>query len=159
MPPPTLPVARCLDALLRYEIAAVGSYRSAEIVLAADRAALAAVHRSHEFAAATLHQQIAALGQSPSDGPGLWDALPTLVAASTALSARWAVLTVLRGVERHGIETYESACRIPVLPAEICAAIESTLLPLMHGNLRTLEQLSARPGGETTRTAGAARLA
>ena len=56
MPPPTLPVARCLDALLRYEIAAVGSYRSAEIVLAADRAVLAAVHRSHELAAATLHR-------------------------------------------------------------------------------------------------------
>jgi hypothetical protein len=159
MLPSMTPAARCLDALLRYELAAVRCYRFAETVVGADRDALAAVRRSHEFAVATLSQQILRLGQRPSDGPGLWDVLPTLVEASTALAARWAVLTVLRGTERHGIEAYEAACRIPVLPPEISVEIESTLLALMHGNVRTLEQLSARPGGNTAPGVKAVRLA
>ncbi|HET6572231.1 MAG TPA: hypothetical protein VFG68_01405 [Fimbriiglobus sp.] len=145
MLPSLSPAARCLNALLRYELAAVRCHRFAAAVLPADRETLTAVRRLHELAAATLRQRVVLLGQPPSDGPGLWDALPALVEASTALSARWAVLRVLRGAERHGIETYESACRIPALPAEIRVAIESTLLPLMHGNVRTLEQLDARP--------------
>lgn len=155
MPPSVSFAARCLDALLRYELAAVRCYRFAGTVLAAERDELAAVRRSHEFAVATLHSQVVLLGQRPSDGPGLWDVLPALVEASTALSARWAVLTVLRGTERHGIEAYETACRIPVLPADAGVVIETTLLTLMHGNLRTLEQLSARPEGDTP--AGARR--
>lgn len=159
MSPSVSPAARCLDALLRYELAAVRCYRFAGTVLAADRDELAAVRRSHELAVATLHRQVVLLGHLPSDGPGLWDVLPALVEASTALSARWAVLTVLRGAERHGIEAYEAACRIPVLPADVGVVIESTLLTLMHGNVRTLEQLSARPGGDRPPGVRAVRLA
>src|SRR5687768_7455572 len=99
MLPSMSPAARCLDALLRYELAAFRCYRFAETVVGADRDALAAVRRLHEFAAATLSQQVIRLGQRPSDGPGLWDVLPTLVEASTTLSARWAVLAVLSGTE------------------------------------------------------------
>ena len=145
MPASSPSIVRCLDALFRYELAAAHCYRFAENVLTAERDALIAVRRSHEFAAATLHQQIVVQGQSTSDGPGLSGALPTLVKASTVLSARWAVLTVLLGTERHGIATYSAACRIPVLPATACVTIESTLLPLMHGHVRTLEQMASRP--------------
>jgi hypothetical protein len=159
MPLPSPCVARCLDALLRYELAAVRCYLFAESVLPADRDVLTAVRRSHEFAASDLHKQIAVLGQPPSDGPGLWGALPTLVKASTTLSCRWAVLTVLLGTERHGIATYTAACRIPILPTAVCVTVESTLLPLMHGHVRTLEQLASRSEDGTPRAVGAARLA
>lgn len=159
MPASSPSVVRCLDALFRYELAAVHCYRFAEEVLLAERDALIAVRRSHEFAAATLHQQIVVQGQPPSDGPGLWSALPALVEASTVLSARWAVLTVLIGTERHGIATYSAACRIPVLPATACVTIESTLLPLMHGHVRTLEQMASRLDEVMPRAAGVARLA
>jgi hypothetical protein len=159
MPLPSPSVARCLDALLRYELAAVRCYPFAEKVLPADRDVLTAVRRSHEIAAANLDQQITVLGQPPSDGPGLWGALPTLIEASTILAPRWAVLTVLVGTERHGIATYTAACRIPVLPATVCVTIESTLLPLMHGHVRTLEQLASRAADGTPRAVGAARLA
>jgi hypothetical protein len=146
MPPSCLSAVRCLDALCRFELAAARSYRFAENVLPADRDALSSLRRSHEFAAATLHQQLVNLGQLPAAGPGLWEALSTLVEATTTLSARWAVLTVLIGTERHGIETYAAACRIPILPPALCVVIESTLLPLMQGHVLTLEQLTARPG-------------
>lgn len=159
MPASSPPIARCLDALLRYELAAVHCYRFVENVLPAERDALTAVRRSHEFAAATLHQQIVVQGQLPSDGPGLWGALPTLLEASTVHSARWAVLAVLLGTEHHGIATYSSACRIPILPATACVTIESTLLPLMHGHVRTLEQMASRLGAEVPRAAKVARLA
>lgn len=87
MPVSLLSVVRCLDALFRYELAAVRCYRFAENLLTAERDALAAVRQSHEFAAATLHQQIVVQGQRPSDGPGLWGALPTFIEASTRLFA------------------------------------------------------------------------
>ncbi|HVK18581.1 MAG TPA: hypothetical protein VM533_16725 [Fimbriiglobus sp.] len=144
MPLSISPAARCLDALFRYELAAARCYLLAETFLIAERDTLSTIRRSHEVAAATLHNQILILDHPPSDGPGLWGALPTLVTASTALCACWAVLTVLIGSERHGIATYSAACRIPVLPSPVCIIFESTLLPMMNGHVRTLEQLTAR---------------
>jgi hypothetical protein len=156
-----LSVARCLDTLLRYELAAVRGYLSAEWALpaAAEREALATVRRSHELAAAALRQHVAVLGQPPSAGPGLWGVFGALVEASVARSGRRAVLTVLLWSERHGIETYGAACRIPGLPAASRILIESALLPDLHGHVRELEHLIARPDGEPAKPAVAARSA
>src|SRR5690349_4099460 len=107
-----LSAARCLDALLRYELAAVRGYLSAEQALphGPDRDALTTVRRSHELAAVALRQHLAALGQPPASGPGLWGAVGALVEAAAARSGRRAVLTLLLWSERHGIETYAAAC-------------------------------------------------
>jgi hypothetical protein len=149
LPLPT--ASRCLDALLRYELATIQCYQFAESVLPDDRYTLSAIRRSHEFAAAALGQHITRLGRLPSTEPGLWGALGTLVEASTAFSARWAVLTMLLWSERHGIETYVSACRIPGLPVASCLLMESTLLPSLHGHVRSLEQVIALRDGHTPR--------
>ncbi len=122
-----------------------------------------------QIALAGLHGQYVALGDTWRDQEydkfrqefeqALSQHERSLFAEAEARSGRRAVLTVLLWSERHGIETYGAACRIPGLPAASRILIESALLPDLHRHVRELEHLFARPDGEPAQPAVAARSA
>ena len=112
LPTPTS-AAKCLNSLLRFELAVVRCYRFAEQLLGdhPDRAALARMRAAHEAAAADLTAHIAAHGQSPSHDPGLWGSLISLAETSAVVFGRHAILTVLLWAEQHARDTYRAARR------------------------------------------------
>jgi hypothetical protein len=156
MPSHPLSAAKCLDALLRYELAAIRCYQTAESILRspADRDALAAIRRTHEAAAGTLQNHVTTCGQTPSAEPGLWSVLLTLVETSALCSGRRGVLTMLLWAEQHGIQTYESARCIAGLPAVSRVLIETALLPYLHEHVRGLEQVIAQDSATLARARG-----
>ena len=143
--PPTT-AARCLNALLRYELAAIRCYQFAEHVVSCpgDRDELAGIRRNHEAVAAELCEHVSGCHERPARDPALWGVLNTLVETSSALFGRRSMLTVLMWSEQHGVKTYESAAQIDGLPAVGAAAIPGAVGPFLHAHVRILTRMIAR---------------
>jgi hypothetical protein len=142
----TLPIAaKCLNSLLRYELAAVRAYRFAESVcpLPSDRDSLAAIRRDHESIARTLRESAAGLGEPEVDEVGLWGMLNTLVEASAGTLGRRSMLTVLLWSEQHAAQTYQSAARIPGLGEVTEVVIPAEVMPALAEHIVELEKMIA----------------
>lgn len=143
MLPHPLPAPRCLNSLLRYELAAVRCYQFAETALGLDpaRDVLLAIRQDHEAAAELLREQIREAGDQPSADPGLWGVMVSLVETTAVVFGRRSMLTMLSWTEKHAADTYETACRVPHLSR---GSRPATRIAAIRRHVTTLEELAER---------------
>lgn len=147
MVPHPLHATRCLNSLLRYELAAARCYEFAAESMSGDdseREEFLSIGGEHRGAAERLRECVTAKGLQPSSDPGLWSVLLTLVETSAAVFGRRAMLTVLLWTEQHAAETYESARRIPELSRDEQACLTRDYLAQVRRHISTLEALNER---------------
>jgi hypothetical protein len=141
-----LNASRCLNSLLRYELAAVRCYQFAGQAIGDgdDRAVLAGIRRDHETAADRLRELVSADGGTPSADPGMWGVLTTQVETAAAVFGRKAMLTVLLWTEQHAAETYESSRGVTGDTCDVDPLVSDDLIPMLRRHTAALEPLIAR---------------
>jgi hypothetical protein len=151
-----LNASRCLNSLLRYELAAVRCYQFAERAVTdeADLAVLSQIRRDHETAADRLRELVTADGASPSADPGMWGVLTTQVETAAAVFGRKAMLTVLLWTEQHAADTYESSGRVPGSICEETPPVSENFRPMLLRHIAALEPLIARCADRPSKPCG-----
>lgn len=122
--------SKCLNDLLRHEIAAAAMYeKAAKKVKGEERIAFEQNRWSHVVSAVALGQMIRDHGAAPASGAGRWQLASSLVAGSAVLSQGLA-LRALHETEHRISEAMEH--RLDDLPYRDRERVEADILPLQR---------------------------
>jgi hypothetical protein len=133
-----------LNALLRGEIAAIGTYDQA-LASIGEKAPLEAVEMVKRFASEhrrsllTLKAALYSLGAEPPENGGAWGAFARVVQGSAGLFGEVASLSALKEGEEHGLSEYERA--LPDLDPDRRRIVEQELIPRQRNHTIVLSEL------------------
>jgi len=118
-----------LNKLLKAEIAAVASFRIAAEAIADNgiRLKVDDCRTSHESRVILLRKQIAFLGGSPADEPGLRGGMARMVTSGAKAFGLRAILSTLRDAETRTVQRYEES--LGKVEPRSRGLIEQELLP------------------------------
>jgi uncharacterized protein (TIGR02284 family) len=136
---------RCLNSLLRGELAATETYQQALAKVGNDTGAaeLRRLHDEHRDAANTLRQHIREHGGTPGHGSGAWGAFAKSVEGTAKIFGQTAAMKALKEGEEQGISDYEKALKDENLAADCKTLISSQLLPQTRAHIPVLDRLMA----------------
>lgn len=134
---------RCLNSLLRGELAATETYQQAITKMEGTRdvVTLRQIHDEHREAANTLRQHVHECGGQPDQGSGAWGTWAKVVEGTAKVFGATAALKALKEGEEQGIKDYQKATQDEGLSTECKGLIQSELLPQTRKHIVTLDRL------------------
>jgi bacterioferritin (cytochrome b1) len=132
-----------LNSLLRGELAAMATHemalKSVDGPAAADADQLLRFASDHRRSAETLKATVSAMGGTPDETAGVWDAVTRVVQGSADLFGdRAAVKSLLEG-EEHGLSEYEKA--VESVQPDIRRVILHELIPRQRKHISALAEI------------------
>ena len=132
-----------LNALLRGEVAAVGTYD--QVIAKFDgqpqAVELQRIRDEHTEVAAVLRERVRHFGGDPAEGPGVWGKLTAAITGTAKIFGPAAALGTLKQGEEYGIGQYENALTDPEVDAEDKDLIRHRLLPRCNSHVAALDRM------------------
>ncbi|MGZ8153406.1 MAG: DUF2383 domain-containing protein [Methylovulum sp.] len=135
-----------LNKFLKDELSATETYQQALAKLQEDASlgqseSLMPIYKDHQNAVSSLQALISRLGGTPCEDSGAWGTWAKIVQGGANLLGKETALKVLLEGEKSGVADYEEALEDTELSSDVCALIETKLLPAQEAHIRTLDRL------------------
>ncbi|MGZ8136404.1 MAG: DUF2383 domain-containing protein [Methylococcaceae bacterium] len=135
-----------LNKFLKDELSATETYQQALAKLQEDASlgqseSLMPIYKDHQDAVSSLQALISRLGGTPCEDSGAWGTWAKIVQGGANLLGKETALKVLLEGEKSGVADYEEALEDTELSSDVCALIETKLLPAQEAHIRTLDRL------------------
>ena len=138
-------IVRHLNALLRGEISAAETYRSAlEKVSASDHAdhatQLRMIQQEHGRACQTIRDRIRELGGEAAESSGAWGTWASVVQGTMSLfGGEQGAIKALKEGEEHGLREFNTA--LPMLDPTTAQLVQNQMIPAQTRHISTLDEL------------------
>jgi len=134
---------KCLNSLLRGEIAATETYQQAlaKLEKSGDMANLRRIHDEHRIAANTLREHVHQCGGKPEQGSGAWGTWAKMVEGTAKVFGETAAIKALKEGEEQGVKDYQAAATDEDLSSECRDLIRTQLLPQTREHIATLDRI------------------
>ncbi|MGZ8227612.1 MAG: DUF2383 domain-containing protein [Methylococcaceae bacterium] len=135
-----------LNKFLKDELSATETYQQVLAKLQEDASlgqseSLMPIYKDHQNAVSSLQALISRLGGTPCEDSGAWGTWAKIVQGGANLLGKETALKVLLEGEKSGVADYEEALEDTELSSDVCALIETKLLPAQEAHIRTLDRL------------------